>query len=266
MLITDELAGRLEYAEAVDAAGCVEAASRLDRNSEAAVKAAAGGYLTFCGVESPLTHAIGVGMHGPLTSKDIDEVEYFFRCRKAPVSIDVCPHADPSLYDILSQRGYRITEFNNALVRPLPADPPSAVAGVKVRPASPDEIETFATTIVRGFFGRDEMTDAELRLGRLLIRMPSTTGYFAQYPGSDPIAGGCMSIRNRVANFFGDATRRDERGHGAHTALIAERLRFASNAGCDLATALTQPGSTSQRNYQRLGFEIAYTKCTMVLS
>jgi hypothetical protein len=266
VLITDELARRLEYAEAVDAAGCVEAASRLDRDSEAAVKGAAGGYLTFCGVESPLTHAIGVGMHGPLTPKDIDEVEYFFRCRKAPVSIDVCPHADPSLYDMLSHRGYRITEFNNALVRALPADVPNAAVGMEVRTASQGETEIFATTIVRGFFGRDEMTEAELRLGRLLIRMPSTTGYFAQYPGSDPFAGGCMSIRNKVANFFGDATRRDERGHGAHTALIAERLKLASSSGCDLATALTQPGSISQRNYQRMGFEIAYTKCTMVLS
>ena len=188
-----------------------------------------------------------------------------FGRRKAPVSIDVCPHADPSLYDILSHRGYRITEFNNALVRALPVDVSSPAPGIDVRAASEDEIETFATTIVRGFFGRDEMTEAELRLGRLLIRMPSTTGYFAQYPGGEPLAGGCMSIRNRIANFFGDATRRDERGHGAHTALIAERLRLASSAGCDLATALTQPGSTSQRNYQRMGFEIAYTKCTMVV-
>lgn len=265
MLVTDELARRIEYAEAVDAAGCVEAASRLDRNSEAAVKAAAGGYLTFCGVESPLTHAIGVGMHGPVTPNDIDEVEHFFRSRRAPISIEVCPHADPSLYDILSHRGYRITEFNNALVRALPADVPSPATGIEVRAASQGEIETFATTIVRGFFGRDEMTEAELRLGRLLIRMPSTTGYFAQCAGSRPVAGGCMSVRNRIANFFGDATRRDERGHGAHTALIAERLRVASIANCDLATALTQPGSTSQRNYQRMGFEIAYTKCTMVL-
>ena len=131
------------------------------------MKAAAGGYLTFCGVESPLTHAIGVGMHGPLTAKDIDEVEYFFRCRKAPVSIDVCPHADPSLYDILSQRGYRITEFNNALVRALPADvssPPRRNS--RFVPRLTMRLKHSRRRFVRGFFGRDEMTEAELRLGR----------------------------------------------------------------------------------------------------
>jgi hypothetical protein len=31
-----------------------------------------------------------------------------------------------------------------------------------------------------------------------------------------------------------------------------------------MATAGTQPGSGSQRNYQRLGFEVAYTKMTFV--
>ena len=72
-----------------------------------------------------------------------------------------------------------------------------------------------------------------------------------------------MSMRNRLANFFGDATRRSGRGM-AHTPLLSGKTEVASNAGCDLATALTQPGSTSQRNYQRMGFEIAYTKCTMV--
>jgi hypothetical protein len=264
VIITDELARRLEHAEAVDAAGCVEAACRLEKDCDAAANAAAGGYLTFCGVESPLTHAIGVGMHGPLTAGDVDEVEHFFRSRKAPVSIDVCPHADPSLYDLLCQRGYRITEFHNVLVRTLPVDLPQSSESVHIRAGHPDDYELYASTVVRGFFGRDEMTEEELRLGRLLFRMPCTTGYLAIRDDGEAIAAAGLSIRNGVANFFGDATLRSARGRGAHSALIRERLQGASQAGCDLAMAGTQPGSTSQRNYQRLGFQVAYTKCTMV--
>lgn len=263
MIVTDELARRLEYAEAVDAAGCVDAACRLEADCDAASSAAAGGYLTFCGVESPLTHAIGVGMHGPLTTADVDQIEQFFRTRKAPVTIDVCPHADPSLYDILCQRGYRITEFHNVLVRSLPAELAHSSEPILVRPAHPDELDLYAVTVVRGFFGRDEMTEEEVRLGRLLFRMPCTTGFLAILGDGEPVGAGGLSIRNGMANFFGDATLRSARGHGAHTALIRERLRAASNAGCDLAMAGTQPGSISQRNYQRLGFEVAYTKCTM---
>ena len=33
--------------------------------------------------------------------------------------------------------------------------------------------------------------------------------------------------------------------------------------GCDLATASTLPGSGSQRNYERLGFEVVYTRVTL---
>jgi hypothetical protein len=266
MLITDELARRLEYAEAVDAAGCVDAACRLDPECEASAKAVGGGYLTFCGAESPLTHAIGVGMHGPVTVADVDEIEAFFRSRGAPVAVDVCPHADPSLRDILSQRGYRMMDFSNVLVRPIAAGEQIAAVedGPEVRPGQPDEMDLYAQTVVRGFFGRETMTEEELQLGRLLFRMPCTTGYLAFVAGEAVGAGG-LSIRNRVASFFGDATLRAARGRRVQSALIAERLRAAVEAGCDVAAAGTQPGSVSQRNYQRFGFAVAYSKVTMVL-
>ena len=38
----------------------------------------------------------------------------------------------------------------------------------------------------------------------------------------------------------------------------------AAARGCDLATASTLPGSGSQRNYERTGFQVGYTKVTMV--
>lgn len=264
MIITDELARRLEYSEAADAAGCVEAAGLIHADTEAVSQAAGGGYLTFCEPESPLTRGIGVGMHGPVAVEDIVGIEQFFLSRGAPVALEVCPHADGSLREILSHRGYRITEFNNVLVRDLTAgNLPNVPAGLHVRRAEADDADLYARTVVRGFFGRDEMTDVEYRLGLMLFHMPRTTGYLA-YAGDEPSSGGGLSIRHGVASFFGDATLRACRGKGLHTALIAERLRIAREAGCDLAAAVTQPGSASQRNYQRLGFLVAYSRVTMV--
>ncbi len=46
--------------------------------------------------------------------------------------------------------------------------------------------------------------------------------------------------------------------------LIAARLIEALARGCDLATASTASGSASQRNYERMGFTVAYTKVTLV--
>jgi hypothetical protein len=50
------------------------------------------------------------------------------------------------------------------------------------------------------------------------------------------------------------------RSGGLHRELISARLYEALAQGCDLATASTLPGSGSQRNYERLGFEVVYTK------
>jgi hypothetical protein len=37
-------------------------------------------------------------------------------------------------------------------------------------------------------------------------------------------------------------------------------MRYAFDHGCDLAMMVTQPGSESQRNAERNGFRIAYTR------
>ncbi len=42
------------------------------------------------------------------------------------------------------------------------------------------------------------------------------------------------------------------------------RLDYAAAAGCQLATMGALPGSTSQRNAERLGFRVAYTKLVLV--
>src|SRR5688572_27176017 len=102
MIVTDELARRLEAAEAVDAAECAEAACAVDSDCAPALEAAGGGILTFCGAVSPLTHALGLAMHAPMTEAELDAIETFFRSRGAPVVVDVCPHADPSLRELLS--------------------------------------------------------------------------------------------------------------------------------------------------------------------
>jgi hypothetical protein len=45
---------------------------------------------------------------------------------------------------------------------------------------------------------------------------------------------------------------------------FAARLNEAIAQGCDMATASTLPGGVSQRNYERAGVEVVYTKVTLV--
>lgn len=266
ILITDDLVQRLEWAEALDAAACGEAACRLDPDRCTAVIPIAGGFLTFCGPASPLTHALAVGMSGPVTPAELEEIETFFTSRDAPVTIDITPHTDPSLREMLSERGYRISEFSNVLVRSVRPDevPPECPSRAQVRAAVSGEAELYASTVMGGFLGRHDLSDEELIVGRVLFGMADAEALLAEIESE--IAGGCgISIRNGIASCFGDSTLPVFRNRGVHTAMICARIGKAIAAGCDLMTASTQPGSGSQRNYQRLGFTVAYSKVTMAL-
>ena len=64
-----------------------------------------------------------------------------------------------------------------------------------------------------------------------------------------------------------ELSRRLERAEGLSSvrsaearALLEWRLAYAAAAGCDVATMGALPGSASQRNAEREGFRIAYTR------
>ena len=254
------LARRIESGESETALDIVKTHRRRRPDAGAESLAIAGGCAAFLGPESPFTHAVGLAMDGPISAAALDEIERFFRSRGAPCHIDLCPLADPSLAELLGQRGYGIGEFNNVLVRPLGDPPPPAPSGTDVRRARPEEIGIWASTVAHGFFGREQITTEELAIGENIFPLPAAEPFLAWAGAGGPAGAGLLICRASLAGFFGDATLPWARGRGVHAALIAARLREASASGCDLAYAGTLPGSVSQRNYERAGFRVVYTK------
>lgn len=49
-----------------------------------------------------------------------------------------------------------------------------------------------------------------------------------------------------------------------YVALLSARLADAAAAGCDVAVITTAPGSKSQQNAQRQGFDLLYTRAILV--
>jgi GNAT superfamily N-acetyltransferase len=74
------------------------------------------------------------------------------------------------------------------------------------------------------------------------------------------IAAGALCIGEGVALLAGACTIPEWRKQGAQRALLENRLRYGALQGCDLAMMVAAPGSASQRNAQRQGFHIAYTR------
>ena len=239
------LARRIEYGEALNAAGCGE------------FMALAGGYAAFSGVGSPLTHAVGLGLNGPVAAAEFDRLEDFYRSRGAHVSLEFCPHVDPTMLDLLGARGYRITECNNVLAGPV-----AGSEDARVRIARAEEEEIWTRVMLEGFFDRTEFSAIELDVGARLFHLAGATAWLGIVEGV-PSAAAAMNSREKLALLFADSTIRRFRGQGLHLALIRARLAHAARLGCDLATAAAAPGSSSQRNYERAGFRVVYTKLNM---
>ena len=70
-------------------------------------------------------------------------------------------------------------------------------------------------------------------------------------------------LTDGVAQLCGAATAPAHRRHGVQSALVTARLRDATDVGCDVAVVTTAPGSTSQKNVQRNGFHLLYTRAIL---
>ena len=250
------LARRIEAAEAANARGCTAV------YPEAAVLEVAGGCAIFAGADSPLTNAVGLGLNGPVGEDEISALENFFQCRGAHTAIDFCPLADSGFLHALSRRGYRPTEFNNVLVKRLAGT--EIAFTPRIRRALPDEADLWSYTVGCGFFEQPRLTTDEMDIGRAIFAMPSAMCYLSVADYGEPAGGAASAIYSGLATLFADSTIARFRNMGLHRELIAARLNEALAQGCDLATASTEAGSASQRNYERMGFEVAYTKVTLV--
>jgi hypothetical protein len=256
-----ELARRLERTESLSNAGFVEARAKAFPDVGAAWTEVAGTYAMFDGAGSPVTQTFGLGMFEPLTPENLDQIEMFFLERGADVFHEVCPLADPSTFALLSERGYKPIEFSNVLYRPISTDlrlDAPQNGKVQVRLTGPDEVDLWAQTAFEGWSEFTEVADFLRDLGQVVARSKSRS-FLAELDGK-PIAAGALSINSDVALLAGASTIPSARRQGAQLALLEARLRHGAAQGCTEAMMVTQPGSGSQRNSERHGFRIAYTR------
>ena len=194
-----------------------------------------------------------------------EQAEAFYRRRGAQPAFSLCPLADPTLLEHLNRRGYQVEMFMHVWYRPLVPNEtfPTLPSGIVVRAIEPEEADLWTLVAFRGGLDSDEARPNDgviiapypfMAHTRLLAGMARTT---------TPAGAATLAIHDGVAGLFGASTRVPHRNRGVQHALIAARLAAAVGAGCDLAVVDTEPGSDSQRNVERLGFRLAYTKVTM---
>jgi hypothetical protein len=252
------LAERVERSEAGRMAAASEAARQRGGEPAGFVIPIAGGVATYASAGSPFNKISGLGFGGVPDPAELAEIERAYAGHGAPVQAEISNLADPAVGAMLTERGYRLVSFENVLGRPV-----RGVAGGRTRPGIEVVLDGFAHADDEGMPSHEEFPREVVAAAQ---RDFASTGALLYIARRDGVAagGGGMSLTGGIAHMAGAATVPAHRRRGVQTALLAARLRDAAASGCDLAVVTTQPGSVSQRNVQRHGFELLYTRAILV--
>jgi GNAT superfamily N-acetyltransferase len=247
---------RWRYAEAYQA---------LHPDLKVGLEKLAGGALIFCAPGSPLNRAVGLGMDGPLPDGVLEEVERFYTRYGAAARVDLCPLADPTLIEGLQRAGYCLEMFDSVLSQSLPAafENWPVPENMHIHQVAAHEAELWLRLTAAGFDEKTEPDPGTLDIVGPNFHSANAACFLARLDGQ-PAGGAAMFFHEGGVEFGGDSTLLESRGRGVQAALIKTRLATAHQMGCDLAIALTEPGSPSQRSYTRAGFQLAYTRAIMV--
>lgn len=178
-----------------------------------------------------------------------------------PVRVDLSPVLGGELLlRRLSRDGFSALGFQSALYMTARTNA-TPVETVEIRPACDQATFAFAADALPLCFEETDpvwvqwLTDSIwATFGR-----PDWRTYVAFVDGS-PAGFGQLHLAGGVGSLALAGTLHAFRGRGVQTALIHRRIADAVAAGCDLIAAQTGNGTDSQRNMERAGLRLAYTK------
>ncbi|HLL23671.1 MAG TPA: GNAT family N-acetyltransferase [Kofleriaceae bacterium] len=255
MFVDSHLAARIDRVEA-----------RISRAIAAAIPGSSvidvdGGVAVFTRPGSPINKIVGAGFDGPLDEAELARAEAVW---PEPVRIELATLASPEAAAQLSARGYRLLGFENMLVRPLVEE---AAPAHEVRT---DDDAAWMRILVDGFVegdGTGALVDTFAReaLEQVMRDFMNAKGFarYVAYLDGQPVGAATLRVDDGIAILAGAATLPLARRRGIQSALLAARLRDARVAGCTLAVIVTAPGSLSQKNAMKSGFQLAYSRAIL---
>src|SRR3954447_1151418 len=267
-----DLAARIERAELQLIEAAARAAHRRTGDRRGFVIPVGGGLASFAADNSPFNKVVGLGFGGVPSAAELDEIERAYAGCAAPVQVELPHLADPELGIVLTERGYQLESFENVLGTAIhDSYEPMTADGVQIRPSDDDEFDAWlemmadavAVPDTQGVAWREEFPRDIYLAAERDAAAADIARYIALRGGV--VAGGAgLRTAEGIAQFAGSATLAEHRRHGVQSALLSARLADAAAAGCDVGVITTQPGSKSQQNAQRRGFDLLYTRAILV--
>jgi GNAT superfamily N-acetyltransferase len=223
-----------------------------------------GGAVCFSGFDSYFSQVVGWGFstQSKQFKSEIQIIEDFYQTlNHTRVDIELCPFVGNELALFLSQRGYKITELNNVSLLNLgsykPVEP--AIEPFKLHIVEFTQIKEWARNIALGF----DYPEAEDQF----VQYAQAKGAkaFAISDQDKIISGGTIALHGAFCDLAVTSTLPLYRNKGLQKKLLQARLNFAKKQGLSWALVTTEPGTISDVNVQKVGFQCAYTRIKMTL-
>jgi hypothetical protein len=210
----------------------------------------AGGVAAFTGIGSPLTTVKGAGPE--ISPSDLQVLETFFRHHAvAAVTIELAPWLSEESKQILAERGYGAAGQEDVVATTSGG---TALTGTSPR-TSAIPVNAWREVMRRSSDLSEDSPTSDLITAAAHLPQAHLYGIRDNHRW---IASAQSVTYDDVVILGNDGTVPEARRSGAQTALIDERVR-ALPAG-KIVAAEVAPGSGSERNYLRCGFQIAYTR------
>lgn len=258
-LLTNELADRIERSDLDVMRVRMEKIKAQTGDPYGIEIAQFGGATALTGRKFPVLDFNRVYGMGPDEIPLLDEICAFYERGGHAFLLDVTPQrTSPELLEELLKRGFVQTGFHTALYGVPDLVNVRAVEGLEVRPVTEQDVELYGEIFFQSL-GVPKDTPERKESNLMLIADPEWTLYLC-YQGDVAIGFAMMQIVEGVAGFALAGTLAEYRGRGVQQALLHQRMVDATAAGAHLIVAQCEFGSVSQRNLQRAGFQVAYTK------
>ena len=205
---------------------------------------------------------LGLGVSAPARERDLDDaIARFTETGARRFMVPVAPNARPPEFESwLNARGFYRHNHWIRLARDLAVDAPRPRSELKIVTIGREHAEGVGRLGAEAFGYPPELS----AFTSCLVGREGWT-FFGAF-GTDTLAGvAAVHIQGAAAWFGFAATRKELRGRGAQSALIAARLDAARRAGCHWACVETsadtpEKPNPSTHNLRRAGFADAYER------
>ena len=208
-----------------------------------------------------INRALAIGLGAPVGRSDMQQLVSEYReAGIARFFVQIHPHAQPTqVQDWLIEEGLERVRGWQKFVRDASLIP-SVTTDLRCRRIDARDGDAFAQ-IVCDAFDLGEM--ARDWIARLAGR--DHWHIFMSFKGNKPAGTGAMYVDDKSAWFDFGATSPEFRRQGSQSALMAKRIAFAAELGCQTLMTCTGedvPGDPqhSYRNIRRAGFKESYLR------